>query len=152
MQKLPAMAAAAFLVCAPEALACTGTNIKTKQRQTVQHIYRTNVSHPNRHIAEARHDPATGRPVIIYYRRYARAPGYFKGFVRAHECCHHLGHRNEIAANCCALRRMPPSSVAAIRNYIVSRDVNSETKIDRKGQGSTFWRKTERSCPNLARR
>ncbi len=153
MQKLLTAAATALLVCAPDASACTGTNAKTKQRQTVQHIYRTNVSHPNRHFAEARHDPTSGRPVVVYYRRYARAPGYFKSFVRAHECCHHLGHRNEIAANCCALSRLrvSRSSLAAIRNYILSRDVNSETKIDHKGQGSKFWSKTERSCPNVAR-
>jgi len=154
LQKLLASAAIVFLVYPPAASACTGKNNKTKQRQSVQHIYRTNVSHPNRHIAEATHDPRTGRPVIIYYRRYAKAPGYFKSFVRAHECCHHLGHRNEIAANCCALARIrvSRSSLAAIRNYIVARDVNSETKIDHKGQGSKFWSKTERSCPNVARR
>ena len=154
MQKILAGAAIAFLVYAPAAAACTGTNSKTKQRQSVQQIYRTNVSHPNRHFAEASHDPKTGRPVIIYYRRYAKAPGYFKSFVRAHECCHHLGHRNEIAANCCALGRMrvSRSSLAAIRNYIVARDVNSETRTDHKGQGSTFWSKTERRCPNVARR
>lgn len=154
LQKILAIAAAACLLGGPAADACTGQNIKTKQRQTVQHIYKTNVSHPNRHFAEARHDPRTGRPVVVYYRRYARAPGYFKSFVRAHECCHHLGHRNEIAANCCALRRMGVSrgSLAAIRSYIVSRDVNSETKVDRRGQGSMFWSKTERSCPNVARR
>jgi hypothetical protein len=91
--------------------------------------------------------------VIIYYRRYAQAPSYFKSFVRAHECCHHLGHRSEIAANCCALKRLRVSrgSTAALRNYIITRDVNSETKRDHKGQGSKFWSKTERSCPTLAR-
>ncbi len=112
------------------------------------------MSPPNRHVAVARHDPTSGRPVVFYYRRYARAPGYFKSFVRAHECCHQLGHRNEIAATCCALSRLrvSRSSLAAIRNYILSRDVNNETKIDHKGQDSKFWSKTERSCPNVARR
>jgi len=145
---------APLLIGATAAAACTGVNSKTKQRQSVHQIYRTNISHPRRHIAEATHDPASGRPVIIYYRRYARAPAYFKSFVRAHECCHHLGHRNEIAANCCALKRMrlSRSATVALRNYIVSREVNSETKNDHKGQGSKFWTKTEQSCPHVARR
>jgi hypothetical protein len=145
---------ASLLLGAPAAVACTGVNSKTKQRQSVQQIYRTSISHPKRHYAESTHDPASGRPVTIYYRRYARAPAHFKSFVRAHECCHHLGHSSEIAANCCALKRMRLSRGAtiALRNYIVSRDVNSETKNDHKGQGSKFWSKTERSCPSVARR
>lgn len=146
--------AAILFTSAPAVAACYGTNSKTKQRQSVHEIYRTGVSHPKRYFAEARHDPKTGRPVIVYYRRYGTAPGYFKSFVRHHECCHHMGNRNEIAANCCALRRMGLSSsgVRAIRNYIISRDVNSQTAIDRQGQGNSFWSKTERSCPSVARR
>lgn len=142
-----------LLASEPVVAACIGTNSKTKQRQAVQEVYRTSVSHPRRYIAEASHDPATGRPRIIYYRRYASVPGYFKSFVRNHECCHHLGHRNEITANCCALRRMrlSPSGVAAIRNYIVAKDVNSQTIIDYQGQGSLFWSKTAKSCPSVAR-
>jgi len=143
-----------LLVGATAVSACTGVNSKTKQRQSVQQVYRTNVSHPRRHFAESRHDPASGRPITIYYRRYAQAPAYFKSFTRAHECCHHLGNRDEIAANCCALKRLrlSRSSTAALRNYIISRDVNSETKGDYRGQGSKFWSKTERRCPSVARR
>jgi len=133
--------AASLLFGAPAAATCIGINSKTKQRQSVQQIYRTNISHPRGHFAESTHDPASGRPVTIYYRRYAQAPAYFKSFVRAHECCHHLGYRNEIAANCCALKRLRLSrgSMAALRNYIVSRD-------------SKFWSKTDRSCPSVTRR
>lgn len=40
--------------------------------------------------------------------------------------------------------RVSPSSLAAIRNYIVARDVNRKTKIDHKGQGGQFWNKTGR--------
>jgi hypothetical protein len=38
------------------------------------------------------------------------------------------------------------SGAAALRNYIVSRDVNSETARDYKGQGALFWGKTESRC------
>ncbi|HUW74303.1 MAG TPA: hypothetical protein VMW05_09810 [Methyloceanibacter sp.] len=134
------------LACAPAAAACYGTNSKTKQRQAVHEIY--GGTHPKRYFAQATHDPGTGRPQIIYYSRYSAVPAYFKGFVRHHECCHHLGNSNEIAANCCALRRMNLSSsgLAALRRYIVSRDVNSQTKVDYHGQGSAFWSKTASRC------
>jgi hypothetical protein len=127
--------------------ACTGTNSKTGQRQAVQEIYRSS-SHPKRYFAESTHDPRTGRPQIIYYARYGAAPAYFKSFIRVHECCHHAGNRNEIAANCCALRRLQPSTsgLAAIRNYIISRDVNSQTATDYHGQGNLFWSKTANQC------
>jgi hypothetical protein len=127
--------------------ACYGTNSKTKQRQAVQEIYRSS-NHPKRYFAESTHDSRTGRPQIIYYGRYGAAPAYFKSFIRAHECCHQAGNRNEIAANCCALRRLQPSSsgLAAIRDYIISRDVNSQTAVDYKGQGSLFWSKTASQC------
>lgn len=140
-------------LCAPvAALACTGINSKTKQRQSVHEIYRSS-SHPKRYFAQATHDPKTGQPLIIYYRRYATAPSYFKSFVRSHECCHHAGYHNEISANCCALRRMhlSASGLAALRNYIVSRDVNSQTTVDYKGQGSLFWSKTANQCLASAR-
>ena len=140
----------AFYACAasaPALAACYGINNKTKQRQAVHEIYRAS-SHPKRYFAQATHDPRTGRPQIIYYRRYSAAPAHFKRFVRHHECCHHLGNRNEIAANCCALRRMrlSASGLAALRNYIVSRDVNSLTRVDYAGQGSDFWSKTAKQC------
>ncbi|MGH6737353.1 MAG: hypothetical protein ACRECX_14950 [Methyloceanibacter sp.] len=154
MRSCVAILAIILVAAAPvAAAACTGTNIKTKQRQTVQEIYRTGVSHPRRFIAEATHDPKTGRPVIIYYSRYASAPGYFKSFVRAHECCHHAGNRNEIAANCCALRRLrlSASGLAAIRNYIISKDINSQTVVDYQGQGGLFWSKTESQCLGSAK-
>jgi hypothetical protein len=140
--------AIALAAYAPVAAAgCLGVNSRTGQRQSVQEIYRTGVSHPRRFFAESTHD-RSGRPQIIYYSRYASAPGYFKSFVRQHECCHQAGFRNEIDANCCALRRMglSPSGVAALRNYIVSRDVNSETATDYQGQGALFWGKTESRC------
>lgn len=146
---VPALSLAiALLAYAPEAsAACVGVNSKTGQRQSVAEIYRTGVSHPRRFFAEATHD-RSGRPLIIYYRRYATAPGHFQSFVRHHECCHHAGHGNEISANCCAIRRMglSKSGAAALRNYIVSRDVNSETARDYKGQGALFWGKTESRC------
>jgi len=137
-----------------EAAACTGVNRQTGQRQTVQEIYRTSTNHPRRFFAEATHDRATERPQIIYYGRYATAPAYFKSFVRNHECCHHSGHRDEIAANCCALKRMQLSSsgLAALRSYIVSKDVNSQTIVDYQGQGSLFWSKTASRCLSSAQR
>jgi hypothetical protein len=95
-----------FYVATDAAGACLGVNSLTGKSQAAQEIYRTNFSHPRRFFAEATHDRATGRPLIIYYSRYARAPGHFKSFIRNHECCHHNGHKDEIAANCCALRRM----------------------------------------------
>lgn len=138
----------------PATAACYGVNSKTGQRQSVQQVYRTKVSHPRRFFAESTHHRGSGRPLIVYYRRYATAPGYFKGFIRAHECCHHAGHRNEIAANCCALRRLRLSrrGAAAIGRYIVSRNVNSQTVVDYKGQGSLFWSKTVSSCLGPSRR
>jgi hypothetical protein len=85
--------------CAPVgALACTGINSKTKQRQSVHEIYRSS-SHPKRCFAQATHDPKTGRPLIIYYRRYATAPSYLKRFVRSHEYCHHAGYHNVSTAS-----------------------------------------------------
>lgn len=134
--------------------ACYGVNSKTGKRQSVQQTYKTKTSHPRRFFAEATHHRATGRPLIVYYRRYANAPAYFKTFIRAHECCHHSGNRNEIAANCCALRRMGLSrrGAAAIGRYIVAKDVNSQTAVDYKGQGSQFWSKTASQCLGPRRR
>jgi hypothetical protein len=134
--------------------ACSGVNSKTKTRQSVQQIYRTKISHPKRYFAYSTHDRATGRPQIIYYRRYATAPSYFKSFVRTHECCHHSGNHNEIAANCCALRRMrlSKSGLARLSGYIISRDVNSQTAIDYNGQGRAFWSKTASRCVSARRR
>jgi len=141
--------------CTPAvAGACVGVNSRTGHSQSVQELYRTGINHPRRFFAEATHDGATGRPQIIYYARYNAAPGYFKSFIRNHECCHLSGHRDEIAANCCALRRMglSASGLAAIRNYIVAKDVNSQTAVDYAGQGSLFWSKTARSCLGSAQR
>jgi hypothetical protein len=83
-----------------------------------------------------------------------KKPSYFKTFVRQHELCHHLGYRNEIDANCCAIRRMRLSSsgIAALRNYIISRDVNSQTAVDHPGQGAAFWGKTASRCLGRAHR
>jgi hypothetical protein len=144
---VPAVFLVCTFACAPAMAACYGTNAKTKQRQAVHEIYRGS-SHPKRYFAQATHDARTGRPQIIYYRRYSRAPAHFRRFVRHHECCHHLGNRNEISANCCALRRMrlSASGLAALRRYIVSRDVNSQTRVDYKGQGGAFWSKTANQC------
>jgi hypothetical protein len=134
--------------------ACTGVNKQTGKSQAVQEIYRTGTSHPRRFFAEATYDRSTGRPQIVYYARYANEPGHFKSFVRQHECCHHLGHKDEISANCCALRRMglSASGLAALRSYIVSRDVNSQTVVDYAGQGALFWSKTESRCLSQASR
>ena len=144
------LAALVLSLCAVTevAAACLGVNKITGKSQAVQEIYRTSFSHPRRFCAEATHDRTTGRPQIIYYSRYASAPGHFKSFVRQHECCHHLGHKDEIAANCCALRRMQlsGSGLAALRSYIVSRDVNSQTVVDYAGQGALFWSKTANRC------
>lgn len=139
--RLALFLAASLLIGSTAATACIGINSKTKQRQSVQHIYRTNISHPSGYYAEAKYDSTSGRPTIIYYRLYAQAPTYFKNFTRAHECCHLLGYRNEIAANCCALKRLRLSrgATAALRKYIIARD-------------SAFWSKTERSCPRTANR
>jgi hypothetical protein len=134
--------------------ACLGVNSLTGKSQAVQELYRTSTSHPRRFFAEATHDRATGRPVIVYYSRYASAPGHFKSFIRQHECCHHNGHKDEIAANCCALRRMnlSGSGLAVLRSYIVSRDVNSQTAVDYSGQGALFWSKTANRCLGQASR
>jgi hypothetical protein len=134
--------------------ACVGTNKLTGKSQAVQEIYRTGTSHPRRYFAEATSDRATGRPQIIYYARYANAPSYFKSFVRQHECCHHLGHKDEISTNCCALRRMQlsASGLATLRSYIVARDVNSQTIVDYAGQGALFWSKTASRCLSQASR
>jgi len=149
--------ALSLLLCAstPAAAgACLGVNSKTGESQSVQELYRTGVNHPRRFFAEATHDGATGRPLIIYYGRYNTAPAYFKSFIRNHECCHHNGHKDEIEANCCALRRMGLSAggLAALRTYIVSRDVNSQTIVDYQGQGSLFWSKTASRCLGSAQR
>jgi hypothetical protein len=47
--------------------------------------------------------------------------------------------------------QLSPSGLAAIRNYIVSRDVNSQTAVDYQGQGSLFWSKTANQCLGSAR-
>ena len=141
--------------CTPAvAGACLGVNSQTGQSQSVLEVYRTGTSHPRRFFAEATHDRATGRPQIVYYSRYGTAPAYFKSFVRHHECCHHSGHKDEIDANCCALRRMglSASGLAALRTYIVARDVNSQTIVDYQGQGSLFWSKTASRCLGSAQR
>jgi hypothetical protein len=151
------LASLALALCAATPAAaggCIGVNSQSGKRQSVQETYRTGVSHPRRFFAEATHDRVTGRPQIIYYRRYSTAPAHFKSFIRAHECCHQSGHRDEIAANCCALRRMhlSGSGLTALKSYIVSRDVNSETAVDYSGQGSVFWTKTASRCLGSAQR
>jgi hypothetical protein len=140
--------ALSFCAATGAAAACAGVNKLTGKSQAVQEIYRTGTSHPRRFFAEATYDRASGRPQIVYYSRYASAPGHFKSFIRNHECCHHNGHKDEIAANCCALRRMnlSGSGLAALRSYIVSRDVNSQTVVDYAGQGALFWSKTANRC------
>jgi hypothetical protein len=131
-----------------------GVNSHSGKRQSVQEIYRTGVSHPRRFFAESIHDRVTGRPQIVYYRRYSTAPAYFKSFVRAHECCHQSGYGDEIAANCCALRRLhlSGSGLSSLRTYIVSRDVKSETVMEYSSQGSLFWSKTASRCLGSAER
>jgi hypothetical protein len=123
------------------------------KKHAVREIYKTGTNHPKRFFAEYTRD-RSGRPTIVYYRRYATAPSYFKTFVRQHELCHHLGYRNEIDANCCAIRRMRLSSsgIAAMRNYIISRDVNTQTAVDHPGQGAAFWGKTAGRCLGRAHR
>lgn len=149
-------AVALFLVWPDGASACTGVNFKTKRSQSVRVIYRTKVSHPQRHFAEATHDPKSGRPLIVYYRRYNSAPGYFKSFIRRHECCHHSIERaggnafDEIAANCCALRGMSRSARAAVGKYIVRREINSYAWVQAVGIGGDFWSRTQGRCPSLA--
>jgi hypothetical protein len=151
------IASLVLLLCAAtpaDAGVCVGVNGHSGKRQSVQEIYRTGVSHPRRFFAESTHDRAMGRPQIIYYRRYSTAPAYFKSFIRAHECCHQAGYSDEIAANCCALRRLHLSGggLSALRTYIVSRDVNSQTAMDYSGQGSLFWSKTASRCLSSANR
>lgn len=159
MRILAVLGAAASLFLLPIAAeACTGVNFKTGRPQSVRVIYKTKVSHPDRFFAEATHDRKSGRPLIIYYRRYATAPGFFRSFVARHECCHHSIERaggrggDEIAANCCALRSLGKSTRAAVGRYIVSRDVNSNAVFGFSGMGGQFWNRTVSRCPNLARR
>jgi hypothetical protein len=130
-----------------------GVHRHSGKRPVVREVYKTGTSHPRRFFAEATRD-SKGRPVIVYYRRYATAPPYFQSFVRNHERCHHLGYRNEIDANCCAIRRMRLSSrgLAALRNYIISHDVNSQTVVDHPGQGAAFWASTSSRCLGGAHR
>jgi hypothetical protein len=139
----------ALLLCAVGSGAAAYRSAKSNagKHQAIHEVYRTGVNHPQRYFAESTRD-SSGRPTIVYYRRYSTAPGYFKSFVRNHERCHLGGYRNEIAASCCALERMKlsKSGVAAIRHYIVSRDVNSETAVDYQGQGRLFWSKIQSRC------
>jgi hypothetical protein len=149
-------AALAVLPCLLESsaeAARKGAHRHSGKKQAVREIYKTGTNHPKRFFAEYTRD-RSGRPTIIYYRRYATAPGYFKTFVRQHELCHHLGYRNEIDANCCAIKRMglSRSGIAALRNYIISRDVNSQTAVDHPGQGAAFWGKTASRCLGGAHR
>jgi len=139
---------------APAVAACTGLNSRSGQAQSVREIYRTGYSHPGRFIAEATHDPRSGRPLIIYYRRYRSLPGYYRSFVRHHECCHHLLDRrgarssDEVAANCCALRRMGLSrgGLARIKNYMIKHDINSDVIFNYHGAGVSFWNRTASRC------
>lgn len=142
----------ALLLCAFASEAAAYRGAKSKA-EAIHEVYRTGVNHPRRYFAESTRDRSE-RPTIIYYRRYRTAPGYFKSFIRNHERCHLSGYRNEIAASCCALERMKlsKSGVAAIRHYIVSRDVNSETAVDYQGQGRLFWSKIESGCPGASDR
>jgi hypothetical protein len=138
----------AIFVCASMSVATANRSAKSHQKHHAIHeIYRTGVSHPKRYFAETMRD-RTGRPVIVYYHRYSSAPGYFKSFVMAHERCHASGYHNEVATSCCALTRMRSSKreIAAIGNYIVSRDVNPETAVDYQGQGRLYWSKIENRC------
>ncbi|MFQ5625220.1 MAG: hypothetical protein ACE5FM_01025 [Methyloligellaceae bacterium] len=158
MRGISAILAVAFAGFFPAAVeACTGVNFHTGRRQSVQVIYRTKANHPDRYFAEATHNPKSGRPVIIYYRRYARAPAFFRRFVARHECCHHSIERaggnagDEVAANCCALRGMSKSARAAVGRYIVSRGVNSNAMFNYAGVGEEFWRGTVARCPDLAK-
>jgi hypothetical protein len=149
-------AALAVLPCLLESsaeAARKGAHRHSGKKQAVREIYKTGTNHPKRFFAEYTRD-RSGRPTIIYYRRYATAPSYFKTFVRQHELCHHLGYRNEIDANCCAIKRMglSRSGIAALRNYIISRDVNSQTAVDHHGQGAAFWGKTASRCLGGAHR
>ena len=145
-------------VLANPAFACTGINIKTNKAQTVRQVF-TSKSHPQRYIAAASFDPATGRPLITYYRRYSRLPGYYKSFVRHHECCHHIHRRrgqgfgDEIGANCCALRRMRVSKSLArkIKGYMIRQNINSDVAINSPGVGADFWVRTYSRCPGSAR-
>lgn len=145
----------AISLCASGDVAAAKRGAKTEaaKHRSAREVYRTGVNHPKKYFAETTRD-GSGRPTIVYYRRYGTAPGYFKSFVRNHERCHLSGYRNEIAASCCALERMKLSKGgrAAIRQYIVARDVNSETAVDYKGQGRLFWSKIESRCPSAAGR
>ncbi len=142
----------ALIVSAVPAQACTGVNFHTGKPQSVRVIYKTKTNHPDRYFAEATHDPKSGRPLTIFYRRYARAPAVFRSFVARHECCHHSIERrggnahDEIAANCCALRGMSKSARAAVGRYIVSKGVNSSTVFAYSGMGEAFWSRTVNRC------
>lgn len=48
--------------------------------------------------------------------------------------------------------RLSSSGLAALRSYIISRDVNGQTVVDYKGQGSAVWTKTANHCLGSARR
>ena len=138
--------------------ACWGRNHITGQRQQVREIYRTSYRHPGRFIAEATASKS-GQPLIIYYNRYARLPAFYKSFVRQHECCHHwlrskgLNSGDEIAANCCALRRMRVSKRTArrIKGYMIRNDINSDVVVNSPGVGLEFWARTIARCPRAAR-
>jgi len=140
------------------AAGCRGVNLKTRKIQSVQELYSSR-SHPGRYFAEATFRRGSGRPLIIYYRRFRSAPGFYRRFIRHHECCHHTlrlkGHPggDEIGANCCALRRMRASKslVRRIKSYMIRHDVNSDTVVDYAGQGVAFWRRTAARCPRAAR-
>lgn len=153
MNRLWAAFAVALIGYSVPADACTGINLKSRKAQSVRVVYKTKLNHPDRYFAEATHDRQSGRPLIIYYRRYAKAPAYFRNFVARHECCHHAierrggNARDEIAANCCALRGYSKSARAAIGRYIVAREVNSDAMFAFSGAGREFWSRTMARCP-----
>jgi hypothetical protein len=48
--------------------------------------------------------------------------------------------------------RLSSRGLAALRNYIISHDVNSQTVIDHPGQGAAFWASTSSRCLGGAHR
>ena len=94
--------------------ACWGWNNRTGKRQAVREVYTSTATGL---IAESKYSPS-GQPLIIYYRRYRGLSSLFRRFTRAHECCHHATrgmNTSEVAANCCAIRRMRLSPAQAER-------------------------------------
>ena len=80
--------------------------------------------------------------------------------MRHHEFCHHILQRqrrnahDEVAANCCALRRMGAKgrTLARIKATMIKNEINSDALFAYHGAGTAFWNRTAARCLGSRRR